>query len=128
MKLPDSGHLPTRAGNLETVADRNGPAIRAQDAGVDPPEGQSTPKASEPAQIQCRAREKVWQATRSKPAPDPGAGVVLLMPSSWLRTVIPARQRAIHKKVFSRHASRPQLAHQSSPVVPKHHQPPCRLA
>src|ERR1035437_7443590 len=60
MKLLDSGHLPSCLGNLETVADQNGPAVHAHDAGVEP-EDQSAPDASELAQIQGRTVEEVQQ-------------------------------------------------------------------
>src|ERR1017187_4464571 len=98
MKLLDSGHLPSCLGNLETVADQNGPAVHAQDAGVEP-EDQSAPDASELAQIQGRTVEEVQQPVVTSRL-QTQARTVLVTPSSSLRVVIPARQRAIHKKVL----------------------------
>jgi hypothetical protein len=46
MELFDCGHLASGLGNLDAVADQDGPAVDAQDAGVEP-EDQSAPGAGE---------------------------------------------------------------------------------
>ena len=46
MELFDSGHLATGLGDLNAVADEDGPAVDAQDAGVEPEE-QGAPRAGE---------------------------------------------------------------------------------
>jgi hypothetical protein len=46
MELFDAGHLASGLGNLNAVADQDGPAVDAQDAGVEP-EDQSAPGAGE---------------------------------------------------------------------------------
>jgi hypothetical protein len=46
MELFDSGHLATGLSDLNTIADEDGPAVDAQDAGVEPEE-QSAPGTGE---------------------------------------------------------------------------------
>jgi hypothetical protein len=46
MELFDSGHLASGFGNLDAVADEDGPAVDTQDTGVEP-EDQSAPGAGE---------------------------------------------------------------------------------
>jgi hypothetical protein len=46
MELFDSGHLASGLGDLDAVADEDGPAVDAQDARVEP-EDQSAPGAGE---------------------------------------------------------------------------------
>jgi hypothetical protein len=46
MELFDSGHLATGLSDLNAIADEDGPAVDAQDAGVEPEE-ESTPGTGE---------------------------------------------------------------------------------
>src|ERR1035437_11126320 len=115
MKLLDSGHLPSCFGNLETVADQNGSAVYAQDAGVEP-EDQSAPDVSELAQIQGRTVEEVQQPVVTSRLQTQGAhraGYAQQLFASGH-----SRQTEGHPQEGSvSGACGPQLAHQGPPTL-----------
>src|SRR5260370_343267 len=126
MKLLDSGALPSCIGNPDPGADWPGPAVDVQDAGVEP-EDQSAPDASELAQIQSRTVEEVQQPVVTSRLQTQGAHRAGY--AQQLFAGGHSRQTEGHpQEVPVSGACSPQLAHQSPPVIPEHHQPPCRLA
>jgi hypothetical protein len=60
MELFDPGHLASGLGDLDAVPDQDGPAVYAQDAGVEP-EDQRAPGAGKLVQIEGRAVEQVQE-------------------------------------------------------------------
>ena len=60
MELYDPGHLASGLGDLDAVPDKDGSAVHAQDAGVEP-EDQSAPSTGELVQIQGRAVEQIQE-------------------------------------------------------------------
>jgi hypothetical protein len=61
MELFDPGHLASGLGNLDAVADEDGLAVDAQDAGVEA-EDQSAPGAGELS----RSRAALWKKSRRR--------------------------------------------------------------
>ena len=93
-------HLASGLGNLDAVADEDGPAVDAQDAGVES-EDQSAPSVGglfrSKAELWKKSERRSEQAgSRPRARNDAGA------PSRSLRTVIPAKQRDLHRKVLVR--------------------------